>query len=572
MTSTSILVAVGGLLARVAAQTANPTVRAAVVFINHGETTPNLVSDRAILTPNGAQQMQRLGAAFRSRYLGGTAGNATSSNSAEQAPILSLSTDSIDNAQMTIMAATQEWSTNSAAAFMQGLYPPKPGTSYVGRNLALNSNTTDYPLDGYQYAQIMTYSNSDVNSVAIQGYEACTAWQDQMSQNLSRSTEIAQRVSDKAYFYSKLFASGPMQGSLPASQATYLNAEEIYHFVDFNYAYNETVHNSLQDPNGTLSVLQNNAFSLEKTKTSYSDKNTNTSDAANVLYSIAGRTLADKVTDQFSTFLATSGTRGKLTLMFGSFQTLMAFFSLAGLIDDQSAAADAFSQLPRPGSAIAFELVGDTNSSDDFDGLQVRFSYKPSADAEDKFSTHPLFGSKHGGAGAYMPYTSFFSNMSEISKTPRQWCKICSPGSTATFCLNSTLSDGQESGSSSSAISPAVAGILGAVLTAVLIACVAAGFAALGGWRFSRRKGGPGGPGPAGSAVGGFRGKDKMASDADMTVSNAGRNQERVGSWELGDGRTGGAVVTGKFAQRTRAMDEDGISITGAPVKARETV
>ncbi|EFY88167.1 histidine acid phosphatase, putative [Metarhizium acridum CQMa 102] len=575
MISTSSLVAACGLLAHVAAQTTNSTVRAAVVFVNHGETTPNLISDHVILTPNGAQQMQRLGAAFRNRYLGGSASNTTaSSNSTDTAPIQSLPTDSIDNTQMAIMAATQEWSTSSAAAFMQGFYPPNPNTSYVGHNLVLDSNTTDYPLNGYQYAHIITYPNSDSNSVAIEGYEACTAWQSHMSQNLSQSPEINQRVNDKAYFYTKLFSNDPMQGSLPAGQATYLNAEEIYNFVDFNYAYNETVHKGLQDPNGTLSVLQNNAFSLEQSKTSYSG-NMNKDDPLNVLYSIAGRTLANKVTDQFSTFLATSGTRGKLTFMFGSSRSLMAFFGASGLMNDQNAAASPFSQLPKPGSAIAFELISESDHSSSTDSLQVRFSYRPSADSGDQFSTYPLFGSGFGGAA--MSYTSFLRKMNEISTTASEWCTICSPGTTSTFCLTPNLPDNQISGSSSSAISPAVAGVLGAVLMAVLIACVTAGFIALGGWRFSRNGRQDGGP--AGSAAGGFKGNDKMAGDADVTVSNAGRNEERVGSWELRDGGRGtytspfgSDIVTSEFAQRTRAMDEDGVSVTGAPVNARESV
>ncbi|KAG8414075.1 hypothetical protein J3458_011727 [Metarhizium acridum] len=520
-------------------------------------------------------QMQRLGAAFRNRYLGGSASNTTaSSNSTDTAPIQSLPTDSIDNTQMAIMAATQEWSTSSAAAFMQGFYPPNPNTSYVGHNLVLDSNTTDYPLNGYQYAHIITYPNSDSNSVAIEGYEACTAWQSHMSQNLSQSPEINQRVNDKAYFYTKLFSNDPMQGSLPAGQATYLNAEEIYNFVDFNYAYNETVHKGLQDPNGTLSVLQNNAFSLEQSKTSYSG-NMNKDDPLNVLYSIAGRTLANKVTDQFSTFLATSGTRGKLTFMFGSSRSLMAFFGASGLMNDQNAAASPFSQLPKPGSAIAFELISESDHSSSTDSLQVRFSYRPSADSGDQFSTYPLFGSGFGGAA--MSYTSFLRKMNEISTTASEWCTICSPGTTSTFCLTPNLRDNQRSGSSSSAISPAVAGVLGAVLMAVLIACVTAGFIALGGWRFSRNGRQDGGP--AGSAAGGFKGNDKMAGDADVTVSNAGRNEERVGSWELRDGGRGtytspfgSDIVTSEFAQRTRAMDEDGVSVTGAPVNARESV
>lgn len=166
MFATSGLVALGAMLLSAAAQTSNPAVRAVVVFVNHGETTPSIASEHVTLTPNGAQQMQLLGAAFRSRYLGGSASSTTSSNSTDAAPIQSISTDAIDNSQIAIMAGTEEWSTNSATAFLQGLYPPQPGTSNLDHNYVLNSNTTDYPLNGYQYAQVITYPDSDSNSIA----------------------------------------------------------------------------------------------------------------------------------------------------------------------------------------------------------------------------------------------------------------------------------------------------------------------------------------------------------------------------------------------------------------------
>lgn len=386
---------------------------------------------------------------------------------------------------------------------------------------------------------------------------------------------MTKKVNDEDYFYTKLFSSDPLQGSLPSDEASYVNAKEIYDFVNYEYAYNETVNKGLQDANDTLSTLQNNAFTLEQAKTSYGN-NTDKDDRLNVLYSISGRTLANKVTDQFSTFLATSGTKGKLTLMFGSSRPMMAFFGVGGLMNQQNPEASAISQLPKPGSAIVFELVGDIGSGGNADSLQVRFWYKASADLGDEFSKYPLFGSGFGGSA--MSYNSFLQKMNDISRTPTEWCTICSPATTSTFCMsNRTLSDDQKNGSSSSAVSPAVAGVLGALLMAVLIACVIAGFMGLGGWRFSRHSRQDGGS--TGTAAGGFKGNDRKASDADMTVSQTGRNEERVGSWELRDGRKetsigplGAGIVTSEFAHRTRTMDEDGVSVTGDPVNARESV
>ena len=396
-----------------------------------------------------------------------------------------------------------------------------------------------------------------------------------MSQNLSSSPQVAQQVSQTDYFYTKLFSSAPLQGTLPPNQVNYLSADQINDFVNYNYAYNETVHNTLQNVNDTLTTLQDNAFTLERYKTSYAG-NTDKDDPLNVLYSIAGRTLANKVTDQFSTFMSTSGSRGSLTLMFGSLRPMMAFFGVGGLMTQENLASGPLSQLPKPGSAMVFELVGGSDSSTNTDELQVRFWYRPSADAGDQFTTYPLFGSGFGGAA--MSYTTFLQGMNAISKTPSQWCTICSPSTTSTFCLNQTITNGQTGNGNSSSISPAVAGVLGALLMAVLVSCIIAAFMAFGGWRFSRNsKNNDGTTGSA--AVGGFKGNDRMASDADMTVSGTGRREERVGSWELRNGgketqvdAMGAGIVTSEFAHRTRTMDDDGVSVTGAPVNVRESV
>jgi hypothetical protein len=254
---------------------------------------------------------------------------------------------------------------------------------------------------------------------------------------------------------------------------------------------------------------------------------------------------------------------------------MMAFFGVGGLLSDQTSATSPFSQLPKPGSAIAFELVGDADSSSSTDGLQVQFWYRPSADSDDHFATYPLFGSGFGGAA--MSYDTFLNKMNDISKTPSEWCTICNPGATSTFCLYQYIFDSHNGDSSSSAISPAVAGVLGALIMGVLIACVVAGVMTLGKWRCSRPS--KQDDGPTGSAAGGFKGNDRMASDADMTVSKMGRREERVGSWELRHGgkeiqpgNLDAGIVTSEFARRTRTMDEDAVSETGQPVNVRESV
>lgn len=141
----------------------NPKVWAAVAFVNHGESTPYLSQSQSpVLTPEGAQQMLRQGAAFRKRYLNSANGTV--------APIQGISQDAIDTSQVGVLSASDGNVAASAMAFLQGLYPPdntaflpSAGGPMLADNLITGGNST-YPLNGYQYPTIMTvsYADSDI--------------------------------------------------------------------------------------------------------------------------------------------------------------------------------------------------------------------------------------------------------------------------------------------------------------------------------------------------------------------------------------------------------------------------
>jgi hypothetical protein len=144
----------------------NVRVLAAVAYVNHGEKTPWLTSLQKVLTPTGAQQLWRQGAAFRERYL-----NATS-DSAGSTKIFELDENVIDNTQVIAITGDDEWVVSGATAFMQGLYPPATDSFNVlagGDALAedFSSNNTgllNYPLNGYQYPRIETFSQQNSES------------------------------------------------------------------------------------------------------------------------------------------------------------------------------------------------------------------------------------------------------------------------------------------------------------------------------------------------------------------------------------------------------------------------
>jgi hypothetical protein len=159
----------------VSAQSSDDGVRvwAAVAYINHGDKTPSLGSDEEMLVPEGAQQLWRQGAAFRARYLNQTSGGDSGNSSVEEvAPIHGISTEALNNAQIDIAAAADEWVVAGALAFMQGLYPPMkgsvaelPGGEDMARNLAENdTDLVEYPLDGYQYPILRTLTAHDRDS------------------------------------------------------------------------------------------------------------------------------------------------------------------------------------------------------------------------------------------------------------------------------------------------------------------------------------------------------------------------------------------------------------------------
>ncbi|KND94197.1 Heterokaryon incompatibility protein 6, OR allele, partial [Tolypocladium ophioglossoides CBS 100239] len=562
----------------------NIKVWATVAYINSGERTPVIGGLQTVLTPEGAQQLWRQGSAFRSRYLTGSSGSNSSSeaNSTGVASIQNMAKDAIDNRQLTVLSLADEWVAAGALAFMQGLYPAKTdafvdgaGGKDLSHDYADGGNVTEYPLNGYQYPKIQTLTTQDNASVGIQGDVACSAWQSEMGTNLTNTKAIQDSVSQSKDLYQTLFSSAPLQGTIPLTSATYLNAYEIYDLVSYLYTHNETVFKGLKDANNTLNTLRANAFNLERAKTSHNS--TSKDDPLNVLYSIAGRTLAYQVANNLNGTVAANGASRKMTLMFGSLRPLLSFLSVGGLMTRENLASGPFSRLPEPGAAMVFELISERYSSNSggfpsTDDLKIRFYYRTTANANETFVTYPLFGS--GFDGPIVPYMSFVQRMQDRGTSPVDWCGVCNPGATASWCSNSSSSGDSSSGNSS--ISPAVGGVIGAIIMAALIGLVSLGLFALGGFRVFRVQ--RPGKNERSSTLSGFKGPERMAQDADVAVSKGGSREERIGSWEMRDGdrehqvfSTNAGIVTRDFHSTTSRMEEDRVSVSGAPVKARES-
>ncbi|KAK7429581.1 hypothetical protein QQZ08_003961 [Neonectria magnoliae] len=572
------------LAAGVRAQSSNERIWAVVAFINHGETTPLMSASDTVLTPEGAQQMLRQGTAFRARYLG----NVSDSNydGIETAYIQDMNNDLIDNTVLDLTSRTDQYVSGGAMAFMQGLYPPSSDAFENDADLIEmardysqgGDNLTDYPLDGYQYPNIRTLGILDPMSTAIQGNIRCSAWESEMSTNLTQDETMLEFYNATYSFYQLLFSTSPLEGTIELQYANLWNAYVLSEYVNYMYIHNETVHDGLANATSVLSILSSYAASMERTKNSYGNEfDSAESDAKEVLYSIAGRTLANRVERQFVNNLQWSGTRDKLTLMFGSFEPILSFISLSGLLTRDSIAEGPFSTLPEPGAAIVFELYSENQDDQDeqpsYDDLLVRFYYRASADSDEDFETYALFGTKYNSS---VPYSDFISEMEKLGTTAHEWCDVCGP-TPAPWCYSPYVNVGDGDSYSSGRLDPIVAGVVGAIIMAVVLAFIAAALFFFAGLRLRRnvaKEEEPSNP------TGGFKNPETIVGDKDVAVTREGFHHERVGSWELRDGSHmpsfDAAGIAKNDQPRERGMsldDDDDISVMGAsPVKAHESV
>ena len=146
---------------------------ASFAFIRTGERTPTIQSGLPVLTALGAQQMYKLGQNFRTRYIGG---NAQGGLGVQH--IANMSQDTVNNDQILVQTLDQQHLVSSAQAFMQGLYPPHSignsnGTGGSTGGLLANGSAIDFPLGGYQYANIQSSGQSDPESIYISGLQNC---------------------------------------------------------------------------------------------------------------------------------------------------------------------------------------------------------------------------------------------------------------------------------------------------------------------------------------------------------------------------------------------------------------
>lgn len=407
--------------------------------------------------------------------------------------------------------------------------------------------------------------------VRLEGHVACTEYY-QATSNLRSDTLVDRAYNASLQHYQDLWST-VFAGTFHMSEVNLDHAYELYDYASFQYNHNATIRSSLSLDElnwiGQFASLQQ--FSQNGNLT------VSGSQRGDAIRAISGRTLAGKVLSQFQGQISSKGAINKLTLMFGSFEPLLAFFSLSSLSHGHS--SNLFQDIPLPGSAMVFELFSvdsDISSYPTNEDLWVRFLYRNSTDPEEPLMEYPLFG--RGYSESSMKYNDFLSAMDSFAiRDLSVWCDVCD--SPILFCAaledNASGWIGSAPTTSSKAVaslSPVVAGVIGAVMAIATIALAATSAAVFGGIRIRRADTG------RKDSLGGFKGGERMASDKDVSVANSGAKHERVGSWELRgpDGPAGGdsKSETTFGATRMRDIDDDGDSVImgRSPVKPLEGV
>ncbi|KAH8425411.1 uncharacterized protein LDX57_003164 [Aspergillus melleus] len=528
------------LLAAASAQDLKEHVWGVFAFTVHGDSIPAVMPQRPrTLTPYGANTLYAAGSAFRNRYVA-LRGNESSPSTRIQ----NLSPYVLDVGEVEVLSTTSPSDIASAQAFMQGLYPPL-NESYSGTYVEFsyqlaNGSTATAPLKGYQYPRIEALSNEDPQSLTVDGRSSCLMHQI-ADIEYQTSPEAQEFVQNYRGTYEVLY-NQVLSGWFDPASVNYINAKDISEFLDYQYVHNESVLDTLSRDDIELARLYADQYVFA------TNGNTSTTSVigSSDIRTIAGRTLADSILDAFDNNIHDRGTDGKMKLVFGDYEPVVALTSLLQL---QSAQNDNISSRPDLGSSIILELYSLESAANptypDQSQLYVRFVMRNGIDTPE-FRVYPLFG--HSPSNSAIPYTEFQAELKKFALgSTREWCLQCA--SEAPFC-SGALERTQDSPSTNhgKGLRPAVAGVIGAVVTLATLAIIGiVGFLIFGcrTKRFNR------------STLKGFKGNSKMASDPDIAFKsptwedvktpndqdpqNPGatgpivRGHERSGSWELKD-------------------------------------
>ena len=269
-----------------------------------------MVWDQApALTPLGAQQLYNAGQFFRSHYIT----TVSESISDLYGTIRRISPYQIPASQITVLSRDEQYISAGASAFVQGLYPPLEDNSnytfIAGQSALANGTNVIAPLAGYQYPRLQIPSENDLNNVWLDGSNNCPYYTKSGSSYYSSAIyDVMQN--NTAEFYLSLYP-GILEGYFDASTLGYFDAWTIYDYLQYQYDHNATIHNLLskEDLVRARILATNWVMAMNANVTSSGAEK---GDQVGV---IAGKTLAARVLQAFSSTITSEGARDKMTLV-----------------------------------------------------------------------------------------------------------------------------------------------------------------------------------------------------------------------------------------------------------------
>ncbi|CDM30784.1 Histidine phosphatase superfamily, clade-2 [Penicillium roqueforti FM164] len=542
-------------------------------FTVYGDSKPSELTSSRTLTDYGANELATAASDFRYRYVSGGSNTIIQNIS----PII------LDSNDVVVLSATDQNIVGSAQAFMQGLYPPL-GSMNIPSSQIANGSFTQAPLNGYQYPRIVTVGNADPQSILIEGHAMCDMYN--AAEGEYRGSNEAQDITrDTDAFYRKLWKLA-LSGAYDDTSATYTNAVAISEYLDYEVVHNDSLLESLNHAD----IIRARSLADQYAWSTNSQQSSSSGSAIRVASPIAGQTLASSILEAFDLNIQASGTRQKMTLLFGGDEPAVALSSLLGLANQHQ--PNFFSRLVRGGSFV-FELYSYENSSNLYptypgmDNLYVRFLLHNGTDNTTDFEMYSLFG--HGPSRASIPYTEFHSELETFAlASTEEWCLRCN--AETVFC-NGVLDQTVSQPKKNRGLAPAVAGVIGAVTTLAVIGLTAVIVFLICRARKGRY--------PKKGSLGGFKGPSKLASDTDLSFSEpiwgnsktdstqassglaagvgvAVQGHERTGSWEMRQGKKEIGNIEPDGMEVMSPSEENGeywgVHSGLQPVKIRESV
>ena len=419
----------------------------------------------------------------------------------------------------------------------------------------------------------MIYATSqlDPNSVWLAGEVNCNGFVYSGSEYFN-TLEYKNTLTQTQVFYDSV-GETIFGGELNISDVSYHNAYYLFDYINYGYTHNVSINKviSEEDLFQFRTLADQWAFAI----------NGNTSASGFIpgdrVRTIGGQTLAAEILGLLFNNVENRGTQSKLNLLFTTFDPMISLFSLLGLPDLYSQ----FYGLPSLGSSIVFELF--TSSNTTFTtypspaDMQVRFLFRNGTNSTENLDIYAIFGNSETEQA--MSLNAFTSAMEGIMlSTVGDWCEVCQADTV--FCpayTNATASmTSSPSKNSNTGMHPAVAGVIGAIVALILAGLVLAFAMLVFSVRFHRSNA------KRRSKLGGFKGSEKLASDADVNIIKGGAGatvvkgpapgHERVGSWELGEAGKGKDLGPEHGEHGRPSFEADGDSIRGVPVKVDEAV